>query len=104
MEVDLKHVLEILDGGSWVSLAVIKANEQKGVAGEIMRFAKCRIARRSLNSSIAMHNTPVSSQGVKHRKNPNHAPNFTRNIETSNGRITTIHPLFIFEINGKAVI
>ena len=104
MAVDLKHVIELLDGGSWVQLALVKANEKKGMAGEILRFAKCRIARRSQTPKALMQEPAISEAGNKRKKNPHHQWNFTRNIEDAHGRIVTIHPLFIFEINGKAVI
>jgi hypothetical protein len=100
MTLDVKGVIQSLQSGSWLSLALVKADEKRATGGEIMRLPRCRLSRRAARQQMATHNQP-SAQATKHA---NHWWNKTLNVELPSGRIISIHPLFVFEVNGRAVI
>jgi hypothetical protein len=100
---DLRHALQIIDGGEWLSIAYVKADKKKGEAGEIVRLKKARIARHHTDREVALQQSKAEVEpGTK--KNPNHSEHFTRNFQLANQQIRKAHALLIFEINGQPVI
>lgn len=124
---DLRETLDILHSGTWFSLAAVQADENRATGGKIIRLKRAKLARRQpaealLRAPTNQHPTAalvgvptnqhpnqellvgVPTNQTTHTKNPHHDYNFTRNILTLGNTILTIHPLLIFQINGRQVI
>jgi hypothetical protein len=102
MNYDMRQVLDIIHSGTWCSLAAVQADEKRGSGGKIIRLNRCKLHRRDkLAESAAVVGVPTNHTTPR---SPHHAFNFTRNLITPGNQIVKIHPLLIFEINGKPVI
>ncbi|HVZ96417.1 MAG TPA: hypothetical protein VG847_06055 [Chitinophagaceae bacterium] len=98
---DLRRCIEIIEGGSWVSLRFITADIKKGVGGKVIELTKARIARKR-NEQLAKAENEIEAR--MNKKNPYHNLNFTRNMELPNKQIRKVHPILITHLNGEQVV
>ena len=98
---DLRQALDIIHSGTWFSCAAVQADEKRAKAGKIIRLNRCKLARRE-SSNLPVPGTDALR--LSHTKSAHHSLHFTRNLLTPGNQIVKIHPLLIFEINGKPVI
>lgn len=105
---DLRQVLQIIHSGQWFQCSFINANTDKKTGGTIVHLKRCRIARRQSNQFIQaqkeFNQLPQPHQQLLKSKNPNNALHFTRTLELPGKQYYTVHPLFIFAINGLTVV
>ncbi len=99
--VDLKECINIIERGEWFAIRFITADVKKGNGGRVVEIPKARIARS--------HHPLGSTLSPRKReeelfKNPNHAFNFTRNLELPNKQIRKVHPILITHINHQPVV
>lgn len=98
-KLDLKHVLEILRSGHWVSgVKLFTANMALNKGGKVLELKQCRIARKE-----TLERRHIATSG-SFTKAANHNYNFTINVELKNKKIITIHPALVFEIDKQRVI
>ena len=100
MAIDLKEVMNIIRSEKWFSIRFITADLLKGKGGQVMEFAKCRIARKQTLTESGI--STISTTG--HNKNANHNFHFTVNLELVNKQIRKVHPVLITHLNGEKVL
>lgn len=106
--INLKEAISVLESYEWVALRFITADISKGVGGEVIETAKCRICRNQpaepqLAKMIADATTEHEMKSTTTR-NPNHSLHFTRNIEFPNKNMRKIHPVLITHINQISIL
>lgn len=106
--INLKEAISVLESYEWVSLRFITADISKGIGGEVIETAKCRICRNQpiepqvnkiVDAAITEHEAKIGTA-----RNPNHGLHFTRNIEFPNKGIRKIHPVLITHINQVPIL
>lgn len=101
MAIDLKECIDIVESGEWCSMEVFTANINKGSGGKLLIIDKARIARNQNTPELSAKASKALGKKVR---DPQHSPNFTRNIELKNKSIITIHPILIHQINNHYVL
>ena len=103
MAITLTQALQQLESGDWVSLRYLTANVAKASGGKVVELAKVKIARRQTAAGLIQDKSASLITPDKLR-NPNHNLNFTRNVETQQRAILTIHPILMTHLNGEAIL
>jgi hypothetical protein len=103
MAITLKQALEIIELGEWMSLDVLTANINQGTGGKLLIISKCRLAKSRIGRQVII-GASVSARTNVNSRDPKSNENFTRNIELTDKRIITVHPIHILQINNHLVI
>ena len=101
--VDLKECINIIERGEWFSIRFLTADVGKGTGGRVIEIPKARIARKQNPGNVAS-GQQQNNVYTDAPKNPNHAANFTRNLELPNHKLRKVHPILITHINNQPVV
>lgn len=105
MPYDLKKVVELIDGGKWLTdVGFVTANQERQTGGEVIVLKKCRLAKFRQPRPNQKRKAMSKADYGHDAKNPLHSYHFTRNVELPNRDIKKIHPLLVFKINGETVV